>query len=125
MTASTSYEHMRGHLSFDFGFNLDGAKPRDCQYSNGQYLPDYLRFELTSSGPYNGDRPRYKDLSLRSATLRGKKLKKDGTPGTLDKSETFYGYSIRDVPKWVLDIVERETVKLRESVLEYPDKEPS
>lgn len=116
MTASKlvtfSRGHMKSHLTFDFGFFIDGAQPRPVQYLGGMYQPDYLRFELVSAGLHDGEHPRYEDLRVKNVVLHGKKLKKDGTPGTLDKHENFY---TMDIPKWAMEIVEREAAKLKEN----------
>lgn len=44
--------------------------------------------------------------------LMGKRLKKDGTPGTLDVTEHLYGFSLGNGPDWVQQIVEEILLNL-------------
>lgn len=116
MTTHTR-EHLRGTLTFSVGYHLEEAEDRHCQYSGGNYRPDYLRVTLTSSTNDDGVHPRYKDLSVDGVVLSGKKIKKDGTPGQADTHERFYNYQIRGLPAWINEIIEAAAAEVKEGRL--------
>lgn len=102
-----------GVVKFYFRYTLLDAEIRPCQYTNGDYKPEALAFNL-SAQTTDGTAPSYDDLKVSSAHLRGHKLKKDRTTGLAETNETF---SVRSqVPEWVTRLIEAATTELREGL---------
>jgi len=104
-----------GVLQFTFRYDVTGADVRD-QPTYGRrrtykYLPTELTFVLSSSsGDADDQLPSYVDLKTNHATLRGRKLKADGTPGLQEVREEFYYGSY---PLWIADLIEAAAAELR------------
>lgn len=105
-----------GTLKFRFGYDIDGAEDRPCQYTNAIYRPDYLSFTLVSDSSEASSHPSLDDLAVEEVSLHGKKLKKDGKPGQAGHREHFYGYEIKrgNLPPWMTKIIEDATAEIRE-----------
>jgi hypothetical protein len=83
-----------GQIKFDVGYEI-----------TGEYLPNYLRFELIARDA--GPNPSIHNLMPEHVTIGGRKLNKDGKPGTRRTDECFYNYA-RDFPEWVTAIINHE-----------------
>jgi len=108
-------DHIRGTLSFDCHFDIDGGEARPVQYTStgARYQVEWLTFSLISEA--NSERadskhPRYKDLTVSALSLGGHKLKKDGTPGSVLTQEAFSCWGRREWPTWI-DAIITETVQ--------------
>lgn len=103
----------KGVLEVVYYYQVTDVEARP-HYSN-QYLPDTVKIKMNlgkSFGPFipGADELRVGDLlgeesPVASVDLIGKRLKKDGTPGTLDVTEHLYGYCRGDRPEWVEEII--------------------
>jgi hypothetical protein len=106
---------IRGTLSFDCHFDIEAGDPRPVQYTStgARYRVEWLTFSLLSEALDDSKHPRYKDLKVSALSLGGHKLKKDGTPGTVETKESFSCWGTREWPTWINAIISETVQELR------------
>jgi hypothetical protein len=103
----------KGVLTLDFYYAVNDVPDRP--HYNKRYLPDTVHVRMNIGRSFGSVLPAADDLTIgdllgetspvSSVDLTGKRLKKDGTPGTLDVTEHLYGYARGDAPEWVAPII--------------------
>jgi hypothetical protein len=110
----------KGMLTMHFYYAVNDVPDRP--HYDKRYQPDTLHVEMNVGKSFGPTLPASDELSPRdllgetrpvaSVDLIGKRLKKDGTPGTLDVTEHLYGFSRGDRPEWVQSIINEILVSL-------------
>jgi hypothetical protein len=119
MTALTPASRT-GELTIASHYTIENAEARPVQdsRSGGTYRPTRLTFTLTAyrrdartqSDPCELHYLRYRDLDSTSVTLRGLRVKKDGTTGVQPHIE----YLTREsAPDWARAVIDAELAELR------------
>lgn len=111
--------NVKGRLKLDVYYAVEDVPDRRRYES--MYRPDTVHVELATdnSWPAVHMSRELRTQKLLGEThpvvgveLMGKRLKKDGTPGTLGVTEHLYGFSLGDGPDWVQQIVEEILLSL-------------
>jgi hypothetical protein len=103
----------KGLLEMNFYYAVNDVPDRP--HYGKRYQPDTLHVRMNVGKSFGSVLPNMDGLSVgdllgetspvASIDLIGKRLKKDGTPGTLDITEHLYGYQRGSAPEWVESIV--------------------
>jgi hypothetical protein len=110
----------KGLLTMDFYYAVNDVPVR--AHYDKRYQPDTVHVRMNVGKSFGSRLPDLDGLSVgdllgegspvASVDLAGKRLKKDGTPGSLTVTEHLYGYSHGDSPPWVHTIINQILLSL-------------
>ena len=106
MAVQTERTIVRRTAECDIAYAVQGAPGRAVTWGHGRggtYVPDTV---VVHFGSTDSDPGKVMDMPFIAARVRGKILRKDGTPGLREHWE-YFSSERPDTPDWVRDLIKR------------------